>query len=377
MSDVDGVAPHFRLAAERWPEAPTLLNHYMAVSECYSGAGHGLIATVKSFIECVCLTILGEFGKPMPSSDPSTTELLVEALKPLGLENTRGASRVDKLLAAHNRMADALSEMRNVNDPVAHGKDGFLDALTANECRAFLITADTILALLLSAHEGKEPNLQYTREPYDRFGHLNDRIDRAVTLEATVEEGEEGQLLLLKVRGADAGDEIEIRVPPSKILYALDRTAYVGLLVSSPAHGEPPEPSAEPVGAAEAAEALHPTEPAPPTPEVVRAYQGLLSPLKDSFDQYLESLGLPIGHLARDGANISDSLLATAEQHMGLDWTEREPLQASMKVALRRTLIQFGVAPEFADKTASHLVSWLKIQAVGLGEAAGGVGNTA
>jgi hypothetical protein len=377
MADIDSIAPQFRLATERWPEAPTLLNHYRAVSECYSGAGHGLIATVKSFIECVCLTILGEFGKPMPSSDPSTTELLVEALKPLGLENTRGASRVDKLLSAHNRMADALSEMRNVNDPVAHGKDGFLDALTENECRAFLITADTILALLLSAHEGKEPNLQYTREPYDRFAHLNDRIDRAVTLEAIVEDEDEGQVLLLKIRAADTGDEIEIRVPPSKILYALDRTAYVGLLVSSSAQGGPPQPTAEPAAIAEAEEAMHVPEPAPPTPEVVRAYQGALLPLKRSFDQYLESLGIPAAHLTRDGANVSDSLLATAEQHMGMDWTEREPLQAGMKVALRRTLIQFGVAPKFAEETASHLVSWLRIQAVGLGEAAGAVGNIA
>jgi hypothetical protein len=377
MSGLDAIAPQFRLAAERWPEAPTLLNHYRAVSECYAGAGHGLIATVKSFIECVCLTILGEFGKPMPCSDPSTTELLVEALKPLGLENTRGASRVDKLLSAHNKMADALSEMRNVNDPVAHGRDGFIDALTANECRAFLITADTILALLLSAHEGKEPNLQYTREPYDRFSHLNDRIDRAVTLEAAVEDEDEGQVLLLKVRAADTGDEIEIRVLPSKILYALDRTAYVGFLVSSHAQAVPPQPAAEPAEVAMAAEAMPATKPALSAPEVGGVYQGMLFPLKGSFGQYLESLGLPAPHLIRDGANVSDSLLATAEQHMGMDWTEREPLQAAMKVALRRTLVQFGVAPKFAEETASHLVSWLRIQAVGFGEAAGAVGNTA
>jgi len=369
MPDLDSIAPQFRLAMERWPEAPTLVNHYRAVSECYAGSGHGLIATVKSFIECVCLTILGEFGKPMPCSDPSTTELLVEALKPLGLENTRGTSGVNKLLAAHNRMADALSEMRNANDPVAHGRDGFLDALTANECRAFLVTADTILALLLSAHEGKEPNLQYTREPYDRFAHLNERIDRAVTLEAMVEDSEEGQLLLLKVRGTDAGDEIDIIVPPSKVLYALDRTAYVGFLVSSPIQAEPLPARGEAGGAAVVTGSMHASEPTSLTPEVVSGYQGTLLPLKATFDQYLESLGLAIARLARDGANLSDSLLATAEQHMGLDWIEREPLQAAMKVALKRTLIRFAVEPERADNTAAHLVSWLKIQTVGLGEA--------
>jgi hypothetical protein len=370
MAGLDEIAPQFRLAVERWPEAPTLANHYRAVSECYAATGHGLIATVKSFIECVCLTILGEFGKPMPSSDPSTTELLVEALKPLGLENTRGASRVDKLLSAHNRMADALSEMRNVNDPVAHGKDGFLDALTANEYRAFLITADTILALLLSAHDGKEPNLQYTREPYDRFSHLNDRIDRAVTLEATIEDGEESQLLLLKVRGTDTGDEIEIRVPPSKILYALDRTAYVGFLLESPTQAAPEPQVAAIVEAAEPAKPAHPAEQLPAPQEVLHAYQGALLPLKGSLDQYLDSLGPPVADLAHSGKNVSDSLLATAEQHMGTDWRERETLQAGMKVALRRTLIRFGVDATRADEAAGHLVSWFRIQVADNAEAA-------
>lgn len=65
--------------------------------------------------------------------------------------------------------------------------------------------------------------------------------------------------------------------------------------------------------------------------------------------------------------NLIDSLLATAERSMGLDWTSREPLIASMKVALRRTLLQFGVETSRADEVAEHLVSWFKIQAVGLG----------
>jgi hypothetical protein len=37
-----------------------------------------VIASVKSFIECVCLTILGEFGKT-PPPDPNTSLLLGEA----------------------------------------------------------------------------------------------------------------------------------------------------------------------------------------------------------------------------------------------------------------------------------------------------------
>ena len=70
MADLDSIAPQFRLATERWPDAPTLANHYKAVAECYAGSGHSLIASVKSFIECVCLTLLGEFGKEVQSPIP-------------------------------------------------------------------------------------------------------------------------------------------------------------------------------------------------------------------------------------------------------------------------------------------------------------------
>ena len=232
MEPIDSFSPHFRLAKERWPNAPTLSNHYSAVVESYEGNAHSLIATIKSFVECVCLTVLGEFGRSMPSSDPSTTELLVEALKSLGLQNSRGASKVDKLLSAHNRLADALTELRNESDPVAHGKDGFLDALSINERRAFLVTADTILALLLAAHAGTEPDLQYTREPYDRFVHLHERIDRAVTIETSVEE-EDNQTLVVTVRTGGQNEGVKLRVEPSRLLYAIDRTAYVEVLAST------------------------------------------------------------------------------------------------------------------------------------------------
>src|SRR5260370_13098514 len=166
MEPFDDLVPQFSRAKDRWPDAPTLGKHYKAMVESYAGSGHGLIGTAKSFLECVCLTILGEFGKAMPSSDPSTTELLVEALRVLGLQNTRGASKVYKLLSAHNKMADTLNEMRNENDPVAHGKDGFLDVIRINERRAFLVTADTIHPNRFSAYQEKEPHLQYTPHPY-------------------------------------------------------------------------------------------------------------------------------------------------------------------------------------------------------------------
>lgn len=368
MDDFDSLAPQFRRAKDRWPDAPTLAGHYQAVLASNSGNGYGLIGTCKSFIESVCLTILGEFGKSMPSSDPSTTEMLVEALKVLGLQNTKGASKFDKVLSAHNKLADALSEMRNHHDPVVHGKDGFLDILTANECRAFLITSDTILALLLAAHDGTEPDLQYTREPYDRFIHLHERVDRSVEVDAQIEDDEDRQMVVLNLRTNNLRDGIQLRVEPSRLLYAIDRTAYVELLASSVVASQPLVPIDEVTTPSDVpVEVVPAATPPDVTPEVVPAYEGILSPLKEILAQYLQSLGVDAMAEAANGANLRDSVLATAEQNMGLDWDTRETLQSAMKVALRRTLVQFGVARVLAEESAAHLLSWFKIQASSLG----------
>src|SRR5947199_739066 len=188
MADLDVLAPNYRRARERWPDAPTLSSGYEALVACFDGNCHGMVELVKSLIECVCLTILGEFGEPMLSSTPSTTELLVTALRPLGLQNTRGASKLDSVLSGFNKLTDALTDMRNEHGAVAHGKDAFLDGVTADHARAFLHAGDAILSLLLNALEGKEPDLTVTREPYEHFSHLNDRIDRAVGVTAHVDE---------------------------------------------------------------------------------------------------------------------------------------------------------------------------------------------
>jgi hypothetical protein len=128
-----------------------------------------------------------EFGEPLPCKHPNLTQYLNAALGVLGLQNARGASKLDKVLSAFNKMTDALDEMRNENGPVAHGKDGFLDAIEEDHARGFLHAGDAIVGVLLNALEGKGPNLLLTREPYERFAHLCERIDRSVGLEARVE----------------------------------------------------------------------------------------------------------------------------------------------------------------------------------------------
>lgn len=368
MPDLDALAPNYRRAHQRWPDAPTLTKCHEALRACFDTNAHGLVEHVKSFIESVCLTIMGELREPMPSATPSTTDLLVAALNPLGLRNTRGASKLDKVLSGFNRLADALTEMRNDNGPVAHGKDAFLDALTTDHARAFLHAGDAILGVLLNALEGKQPDLTVTREPYESFPHLNERIDRAVSVEARIDEEGERPMVVFSVATGPRGEAIELRVEPSRLLYGIDRSAYIevlrtaNLVVAEAEEGEddeeavaPAEPGALAAPDAETVEV--------PLAELVPAYGGPLEALRQGLSDFLAAEGVDPAPAAEGGARLTDSLLATVEQNMGLDWKRREPLQARLKVACKRVLVQFGSDPAKAENVAERLVAWLRVQA--------------
>lgn len=359
--------PNYRRASKRWPQAPALSQYLEAISKCIAGDGHGVVEHVKSFIECVCITILGEFGEPLPSSNPTSTELLVAALQPLGLQNSRGASKLDKVLSAFNRLSDALSDMRNENGPVAHGKDGFLDVIEEDHARAFLHAGDAIVGLLLNALEGKQPNLLFTREPYERFKHLCDRIDRSVGIEAKVDDEGDGPMLVLSLSIYGRPEKIEFRIEPSRLLYGIDRTAFVGVLTDAPEtleeceeeeeeeeEFEPVEKPAMPTPHPEAATATE-----PPTVVVVGEYSGVFAILRDGLRAFVISEGIN----AAPNDELLNSLLATAESNSGVDWQTRENLQARMRIGFRRVLGKEGIAPAKVTDASERLLTWLKVSA--------------
>ena len=347
MPDLDALAPNYRRAQQRWPDAPTLTSCHEALRVCFATNGHGLVEHVKSFIESVCLTIMGELREPMPSATPSTTDLLVAALSPLGLRNTRGASKLDKVLSGFNKLADALSEMRDHNGPVAHGKDGFLDALTADHARAFLHAGDAILGVLLSALNGKQPDLTVTREPYESFPHLNERIDHVVSVEARIDEDGERPIVVFSVATGPRGEAIELRVEPSRLLYGIDRSAYVEVLRTADLvlvvteEGEDEEARATPTESVGLAD-LESATVEGPLAELVPDYEGPLEALRQGLRDFLTAEGVDPATAAEGGVRLADSLLATVEQNLGLDWKQREPLQARLKVACKRVLVRFG-----------------------------------
>lgn len=367
MPDLDALAPNYRRARQRWSDAPTLTKCHEALKACFDANGHGLVEHVKSFIESVCLTIMGELREPMPSSKPSTTELLVAALNPLGLRNSRGASKLDKVLSGFNRLADALSEMRNDNGPVAHGKDAFLDALTVDHARAFLHAGDAILGVLLNAFEGKQPDLTVTREPYESFPHLNERIDRAVSVEARIDEDGERAMVVFSVATGPRGEAIELRVEPSRLLYGIDRSAYIEVVrTTDPVVPELEEGEDEEVATSTAPVTTTGFDAATvevPLAELVPFYGGPLEPLRQGLGDFLTAEGVNPASAAGGGDQLTDSLLATVEQNLGLDWKRRESLQARLKVACKRVLVQFGSDSAQAENVAERLVAWLRVQA--------------
>ena len=358
MPDLDAVAPNYSRACARWPGAATLAGSYGALASCFERDPYGSIEHVKSFVECVCLTILTEFGEEPPSGTPTATELLVLALRSLGVQNWRGASKLDKVLSAFNRLADALTEMRNEYGPVAHGRDGFLDALTADNSRAFVHTGDAIVSVLMNALEGKDPDLVATRDPYQNFTRLNARIDSSVSVTARVDEEAERATVVVTVSTAANDEAFEIRVVPSRFLYGVDRVAYVEVLKSAD------------LGVAVAEEPL----PMPEHAELVRAssispliasestYEGRLASVRPALELMLSSAGLSPTTILADGSVLSETLLATADKNMGLDWKRREALRAGLKISLKRVLVHFGFADEHPEAVAEELVELMRVQ---------------
>lgn len=238
MSDFDVIAPNYRRAQGRWSTAPLLRMHYKALTTCWTDTGHGLVDHVKSFVECVCRTVLAERGVA-DVGRVTNTRLLNLALESLGLRNSKRAYAIDKVLSAFNKLSDALADIRNAQGPIAHGKNGFVEPMSADHRRIFVHVGDAILGLILARYEGVEPDLLSAHEPYETFDHLHVRIDSAVDAEVDVDDDQGSVMLVVSLRLA--GEEMTFRVEPSRFLYEIDRDAYVEVLGSVGGQPEPAE----------------------------------------------------------------------------------------------------------------------------------------
>ncbi len=372
---LDEIAPAFRAACERWPDAPNLQQHYRDLARTWEEEGSSIIELTKSFLECVCWTVLNELGAPKPdSSTPTTTELLSFVLDALGLRNQRGVGPLGKVISGHNKLADGLNDFRNDEGSVAHGRDGFFDAISTRHARVYLLSADSVVDLILSAYDGKGPNLRTTREPPERFRHLNQHIDAGCGLDAEVDL-EDGVLVVRVRAGAQRPeDAIELRVPPSELLYHLDRQAYVSVLealggAAPPGEAEEEEETVEPVVEAErelveAGPEGTPTAAPEPAPEPVK--QQLLDEYQGRFREKVHPLYEFVVHRLLNGRDnqaeqvrrFVNTLLAEMERLAVVDWARREPERAAVRVYLKR-LTRLASIDGLDNEAVDPLLDWL------------------
>lgn len=360
MPSLDDIAPNFARAQQRWPDAPLLVQYYKSLRSCYEENSHGLVEHVKSFLESVCLTILEEFKVSKPSENPNTTELLGAALAPLGIRNSRGTNKLDKVLSGFNKLTDAISDMRNESGPLAHGKDGYLDPISSDHARAFLHAGDVVLGLILNVEEGKEPDLVATREPYERFKHLNSRIDNAVSLEARTEEDGERSLLVISVLTGPKDPPFELRVEASALLYGIDREAYVEVLktIRPPSVGQ--EESTTIVAPEHPSTSVTPSSTVDPIPIFIEKYTGPLEPIRHEIERFFENGSIRAKLKHKGNFRFIDSILATIEKYETLDWVSLGGAQAKLKIALKRLMLGFEIRPDWAGLAASQLTDLLR-----------------
>lgn len=236
MSLLETTAPNFARAVRHWSGAELLASHFEDLDETLERNGPSTIELTKSFLECVCLTIVQDAGGAPEYQN--TTELLRQAMATVGLSRTREANRLNKILSSYFKLTDAVAEFRNRDGTVAHGSDGFVDVVGHGQMRLFVLAVDCILGLLLGSLEGAEPNLRYTRRQYDTFSHYSSRIDACVSCTAEVvnvegEMDEDSGAEVVVTFETQRSEIVTLRLRPSEVLFAHDRVAYVEALQAS------------------------------------------------------------------------------------------------------------------------------------------------
>ena len=355
---LDDIAPNYARAVMRWPNAGMLATYHAHLGEMATGHDYALVESVKSYVECVCLTVLAELGSAPDQPNASTTELLVAAFDALGMRNPKDTSNLSRLLSGFNRLSDALTAVRNSEGYAAHGKDAYYAAIAVDHARAYLHAGDIMIGAILGAFEGMVPDLKHTRDPYEDFHRHNDRIDGAVSVQVDVESDTE-PIVVLRVAAGPALDPIELRLEPSRILFGVDRDAYLEVL-KAVAGRVPDLAETEVVSSVAAPFGEGPAGPPGPVTIFSSEYVGEL-------DAVRENVAVLVGDRATatrpsDGMTerLLDSVLTTAEANSAVDWRRRVSVESRMEVGIKRVLAGFDVPRAEADYAAKRVVELLR-----------------
>lgn len=239
--------PAIRECCAYWNHAEMLQQTFEALEKSFMEENDACIDCAKSIVEVVCRVIVDELDDPArpakPQEEmPSFGDWVSAAVRCLKLGDVRN-NAFQKLVSQHHKLTKSLGILRNGAGPVSHGREGFIDRLSVYHRRAAVLSADAIVAFLHQAYIESDINLAKTHEPYERFATFNDLIDSTVSLQAKTDEDGD---LAVTIRLAN-GDILPIAAPPSRVLYQMDRDAYIEALnaAKSAAPPEPAQPAPE------------------------------------------------------------------------------------------------------------------------------------
>lgn len=365
---LDDIAPSFKAVTTRWPDAPNIQSHYADLASTFESNGSSLIELCKSFLEMVCITIVTELGKELPSSsNVTTTEYLGSALDALDIRNQRGASALGKIFSGFNKLSDGLSYIRSDAGSVAHGRDGFIDCISERHARVYLLSADAIITMLLQAYDGVEPSILKTRDPHSRFSHLNERIDAQTQVEVKVDED---GVVELAFRAGTLEDGLDIRAPASEILYYLDRKAYVEILEALRGIKTPSEKEEIPKEEETTPESKHIEKPDEAPVEHKEPLGQLIQPITDYQGKYLEQVSPLynfIFHSIFGGnsqyttqiQNLTYTLLNGMDDLAVVDWSKRPSTKAEVRLFLKKLGKMFSIE-KIDDSSIERIIEWLE-----------------
>lgn len=220
-------------ACMHWRDANMLQHTFESFQTSLATRNDATVDACKGLVECVCRVIIDELDDPTKPIKPtrddvSLNEWVATATRLLKLGDIRHRKFAD-LVKHHNNLADSLRQLRNDAGPVSHGRDGFINTLSIHHHRCAVLSADAIITYLHQAYLELEPNLLRTHEPYDRFTKSNQLIDRNISV--APERDDDGNLTFNITLAT--GDSFILPVEPSRLLFYLDREAYVEALAAA------------------------------------------------------------------------------------------------------------------------------------------------
>lgn len=225
--------PGIREACSHWQDAPMLQQTFEALEQTLAQDNDACIDCAKTVVEVMCRVIVESFHtqefplKPV-QENTSLSEWLTAAVRALKLGDVRD-DKFRKLVSIHHKLAHALNDLRNNAGPASHGKDPYLDRLMVHHKRSSVLAADAIVAFLHKAYLDSQLDPLSSREPWERFEKDNTLIDAYVGLSIDTDEEDMPTLRFLLPKG----DELLLKVEVSRLLYLLDREAYIEALNAS------------------------------------------------------------------------------------------------------------------------------------------------